>query len=222
MGGCVTAARLEYAFPVRATSLARALEAMASMEKGKPYSLRPRDAKRRLIDDLARLCAEAGVRPVVIGGLAVNHHGYMRVTADVDILVAREEAVALYRRLRSEPGWKRYAEGFKNTELSVGLDIWVEGERTAPRSTEEFPDPAELGVVEVGPLPVPTLAELLALKVMSGRARDDADVVELLKRHPSRMTALRAAASRRLRTAEARRRLAALVSRARAEAARRR
>jgi hypothetical protein len=31
------------------------------------------------------------------------------------------------------------------------------------------------------------LSELIALKVMSGRARDDADVVELLKRHRSRM-----------------------------------
>jgi len=207
---------------VRATSLIRALEAMASMEKGKPYSLRPEDAKRRLADDLARICEEAGVRPVVIGGLAVNHHGYMRVTADVDILVARGEAVALYRRLRAESGWKRYAEGFKNTELGVGLDICVEGERTAPRSTEEFPDPAQLVTVDVEPLPVPALSELLALKVMSGRARDDADVVELLKRHRLRMASLRTAAARRLRTDEARERLRALVARARAEAARRR
>jgi hypothetical protein len=213
---------VEYAFDVRATSLTRALEAMASMEKGKPYALRPQDAKRRLIDDLARLCADVGVKPVVIGGLAVNHHGYMRVTADVDILVARAEVVALYRRLKSEPGWKRYPEGFKNTVLDVGLDVCVEGERTAPRSAEQFPAPGELAVVEVGPLPVPTLGELLALKVMSGRARDDADVVELLKRHRTRVASIRAAASRRLRTPEARSRLRALVARAKSELARRR
>lgn len=192
------------------------------MEKGKPYALRPEDAKRRLADDLARICAEADVRPVIIGGLAVNHHGYMRVTADVDILVARRAAVALYRRLRSEPGWRRYSEGFKNVELGVGLDICVEGERTAPGSTEEFPDPSDLATIDLDPLPVPTLGELLALKVMSGRARDDADVVELLKRHRSRMSSLRVAAARRLRTDEARVRLGALVARARAEAARRR
>jgi hypothetical protein len=195
---------------------------MASMEKGKPYSLRPEDSKRRLADELARICEEAGVRPVVIGGLAVNHHGYMRVTADVDILVARQEAVALYRRLRSQPGWRRYAEGFKNTELGVGLDICVEGERTAPRSTEEFPDPAAMRTIPVDPLPVPVLSELLALKVMSGRARDDADVVELLKRHHARIASLTRAAAQRLRTAEARGRLKALVARAKAEAARRR
>ena len=84
---------------MRSTSVVRALEAMASMEKGKPYSLRPEDSKRKLADDLARLSREAGVAPVIIGGLAVNHHGYMRVTADVDILVSRRDAVPLYRRL---------------------------------------------------------------------------------------------------------------------------
>ena len=62
--------------------------------------------------------------------------------------------------------------------MGVGLEIWVEGERTAPGSTEEFPGPADLRKVQVRPLPVPALSELIALKVMSGRARDDADVVE--------------------------------------------
>ena len=192
------------------------------MEKGKPYSLRPEDAKRRLADELARICKETGVEPVVIGGLAVNHHGYMRATVGVDVLVARGEVIALYRRLRSAPGWRRYAEGFKNTQLGIGLDIRVEGEQTAPGSTEEFPDPAQLRTVAVYPLPVPTLPELLALKVMSGRARDDADVVELLKRHLSRMASLKAAAGKRLRTGEACKRLAALGARAKAESKRRR
>ncbi len=207
---------------MRSSSLTRALEAMAAMEKGRPYALRPEDTKRRLADELARLSRLAGVKPVVIGGLAVNHHGYMRVTADVDILVSREDAVPLYRMLKAEPGWKRHAEGFKNTEVDVGLDICVEGERTAPGSIEEFPSPADLRKVRLRPLPVPVLSELIALKVMSGRARDDADVVELLKRHPARMTALRSAAARRLKTGEARERLAGLVARARKEAARRR
>lgn len=60
------------------------------------------------------------MRPVVIGGLAVNHHGYMKVTAEVDILVARREAVALYRRLRSGPGWRRYSDRHPGREMSRG------------------------------------------------------------------------------------------------------
>ena len=203
------------------SSLERAIGAMATMEKGQPYGLKPEDAKRRLAVELARLCREAGVAPLVIGGLAVNHHGYARFTADVDLLVSREEATRLIRRFKQEHGWRRHQEGFKNTLLEVGVDICVEGDRTSPRSAETFPDPASLRTVSVRPLPVPALSELIALKVMFGRARDEADVVELLKRHRRRIRALRAAATRRLRTGKARSRLDSLVSRAQEELGRR-
>jgi hypothetical protein len=207
---------------VHAASIADALEALSSMEKGRPYSLRPDDPKRRLADELASIAGELGVTPVVIGGLAVNHHGYLRLTADLDILVSKASASALSRRLRSEPGWRRHAEGYRNGALGVSVDICVEGERTAPGSSETFPDPGDLKTIRTEPLPVPALSELIALKVMSGRARDDADVVELLKRHRSRIAALRREASARLRTEEARRRLIELARRAKQELARRR
>jgi hypothetical protein len=203
------------------SSLEQALGAMVLMDKDEPYGLRPEDVKRRLADELARLCSEAGVAPLVIGGLAVNHHGYARFTADVDLLVSRAEAPSLLRRFRQQPGWRRHREGFKNTVLDVGVDVCVEGEKTSPHSAESFPAPADLRSVPVSPLPVPELSELIALKVMSGRARDDADVVELLKRHRRRIPSVRTAAARRLKTAEARRRLAGLAARARAELARR-
>jgi hypothetical protein len=205
-----------------ATSIADALEALSSMEKGRPYSLRPEDPKRRLADDLAGIAREVDVVPVVIGGLAVNHHGYLRLTADLDVLLTKAGAAALLRRLRSEVGWKRQGDGFKNTVLGVSVDFCVEGEKTAPGSSETFPNPSELETVDTEPLPVPSLSELIALKVMSGRARDDADVVELLKRHRARIPALRRKASKRLRTPEARERLRQLVARARAELRRRR
>jgi hypothetical protein len=207
---------------VQATSIPDALEALSSMEKGQPYSLRLEDPKRRLADDLARIAGEVGVTPLVIGGLAVNHHGYLRLTADLDVLVSKTQAAALLRRLRSEPGWKRYAEGFRNAVLGVSVDICVEGERTAPNSAETFPSPEQMETIAAHPLPVPALFELLALKVMSGRARDDADVVELLKRHRTRMPELRRMASKRLATPEARERLKSLAQRAREELARRR
>lgn len=202
--------------------MAEALGALSSMRKGHPYSLDPEDPKRRLADDLARISQGLGITPLVIGGLAVNHHGYLRLTADLDVLVSKSAALSLVRRLRSEPGWRRYAEGFKNSRLGVSVDICVEGERTAPRSMDTFPSPAELDTVEVSPLPVPSLPDLIALKVMYARARDDADVVELLKRHRPRIASLRRTAARRLRSAESRDRLSALVERAREELRRRR
>jgi hypothetical protein len=203
------------------SSIEEAFGAMALMDKDEPYGLKPEDSKRRLADELARLCGDAGVVPLVIGGLAVNHHGYARFTADVDLLVCREDAVALLRQFKQEQGWRRHPEGFKHTVLGVGVEVYVEGEKTAPRSAETFPDPADLRTLPVQPLPVPQLSELIALKVMSGRARDDADVVELLKRHPRNIATLVKAAAGRLKTAEARKRLRALAGRAREELGRR-
>lgn len=204
------------------SSIEQAIGAMALMDKDEPYGLKPEDAKRRLAEELARLCHEAGVAPLVIGGLAVNHHGYARFTADVDLLLSKAEAMPLRRRFKQEQGWRRHREGFKNTVLDVGVDICVEGERTSPHSAETFPAPADLRSVPVRPLPVPELSELIALKVMSGRARDDADVVELLKRHRRRMRDLRTAAATRLKTTEARARLDDLLARAQDELTRRR
>jgi hypothetical protein len=205
---------------VKQSSVERALEAMATMEKGQPYSLKPEDPKRRLADELSTICRELNIRPLLIGGLAVNHHGYMRFTSDVDLLVAREDAIPLIRHLKETPGWKRYAEGFKNTRLGVGVDICVEGERTSPDTPETFPNPSDVRSTRVRPIPIPTLPELIALKVKSGRARDDADVVELLKRHPARASSICKEAAVRLASRPAKERLDQLERRARSEAKR--
>jgi hypothetical protein len=202
---------------MKLSSVELAMEAMQHMERGKPYSLREDDSKRKLATELKALCQEIRVRPIIIGGLAVSHHGYARFTADVDVLLTRNDATALYRRLKSAPGWKKHGEGFKNTYFDVGLDICVEGERTSPRSHEVFPSPRDVRTVSVRPIPVIALAELIALKVKSGRARDDADVVELFKRHSSRLASLRRTAARHLSTREAKERLEALASRAQDE-----
>jgi hypothetical protein len=123
---------------MKSSSLHRALEAMETMEKGKPYGLRPEDPKRKLVDELARLAGELRIKPLVIGGMAINHHGYVRFTADVDLLLSKPDAAALSRRLKSELGWKRHHAGFKNTSLHVGAYLCVEGERTSPVWSETF------------------------------------------------------------------------------------
>jgi hypothetical protein len=190
-----------------------ALEAMQTMERGSPHSLSLEDRKRRPADDFRKLCREIGVEPVVIGGLAVNHPGFMRFTDDPDVPVSKDDAARLFRRLKETPGRRRHAEGFRSSEPGVGLDIRVEGARTSPRWDEVFPGPREIRRLRINPLPVVALPELIALKVKSGRAKDDADVVELLKRRPSRIRSVSASAARR--------RLAGLVDRAREELARR-
>ena len=193
------------------------MEAMVYMEKGSPYSLHPDDRKRRLLQEIKDLCQELDIHPVVIGGLAVSHHGYLRTTQDVDLLLTDEDGSTLYKHLKSALGWKRYGEGFKNTRLEIGLDLCLEGRSTSPRWKEQFPNPADLRTVKVDPVPVASLAEVLALKCMSGRAKDDADVVELLKIHRGKIKPLAEAARGRLKTREARAHLAGLVKRTKEE-----
>jgi len=41
-------------------------------------------------EKLLGLLAESGVRFVVVGGVAVTLHGYVRLTEDVDLLVSAE------------------------------------------------------------------------------------------------------------------------------------
>jgi hypothetical protein len=202
---------------MKMTNLERAAEAMVYMEKGHPYSLHPEDRKRKLLDEVERICREMTLSPVVIDGLAVSHHGYLRTTRDVAVLASRDDGLALIRRLKSELGWKRYAEGFMNTELEVGFDICVEGERASPRGEEVFPSPSDLKVDRLSPIPVVALPDLIALKVMSGRAQDDADVVNLLKIQASRGGAICTGASRRLKTPAGRARLKSLAARAKEE-----
>ena len=206
---------------MKPSSLERALDAMESIMPGEPYALKPGDPKRKLVHELARIARKLGIRPVVIGGLAVNHHGYLRVTVDVDLLLSKEDAVKLHRRLKEELGWKRFGEGFKNLALGVGVDFCVEGGIPSPQWGERFPHPSSLKLTKAKPLPIPTVDVLLALKAMSGRAKDEADAVELLKRRPKLIDKLAASAAGLLSTPEARRFLNTIVARAREELARR-
>jgi hypothetical protein len=78
-------------------------------------------------------------------------------------------------------------------------------------------NPSDLKQSRVRPLAVAALPEVIALKAMSGRARDDADIAELLKRHPSRVSAVSKSARARLQSEEARQHFDAVVDRAKDE-----
>jgi hypothetical protein len=202
---------------MKPSSLEFALEAMFYMERGRPYSLHPEERKRKLLDKLRPLCREIGISPLIIGGMAVAHHGYVRFTHDVDFLVTEAAASALIRRLKSALGWSRRGHGFKNKVLDVSVDVFVEGSRAAPCWKELLPSPGSLRAVKVKPFPVAALPDLIALKVKSGRMQDDADVVELLKRHVRRIASIASQAGRHLSTPEAREHLKILVRKAREE-----
>lgn len=152
-----------------------------------PYGYADDDPKVLLIRDLTTVTAPMKVKPVVIGGMAVNLNGRPRQTADVDLLVPRDEAVALIRRLEASKAFSKVRiDRFTHKATGTGLDLCVEGERTSPGHADRFPSPAAVEQLDREPLPVVGLLDLMALKVKSARPRDFADVVDLYAaRHPS-------------------------------------
>ncbi|MBI3462421.1 MAG: hypothetical protein HY000_05085 [Planctomycetes bacterium] len=149
----------------------------------------------RVLRDVERILQSLRVSGAVVGGLAVIHHGYHRFTRDVDIVLPAE-AVREFLRLaplcgfrvarRDRYGW--HALVHKET----GMDLHLVPEHAKPRrgAPTRIPGPHDLGVSGIG-LGFPTLERLVELKLASGRLRDQADVVELLKEHWGERTGIR-------------------------------
>lgn len=136
---------------------------------------------------------------VLGGGWAVWRHGYSaRVTQDVDIALPadrveeflRVSAVSGFEVLPQRPGrWPKV----RHKESGVKVDILPEGaqpgtpSRLAPTL---IPHPSRMGAV-VGKLRYMELVSLVELKLAAGRARDEADVVELVRERPDKVAEVR-------------------------------
>lgn len=159
-----------------------ALEGILSLLNPGPYGVADTDPKARLIRDLASVTSPLSTPPVIIGGIAVILNGYVRQTVDVDLLVARKDALPFVRALEQSGRFRKQSlERWVHTDTATGLDLCVEGERTHPSYAEQFPSPTSLETLPANPLPVAGITGLLALKAQSGRARDEADFVTLVK-----------------------------------------
>lgn len=122
----------------------------------------------RDFEDLIKFMSRHNVDPVLVGGLAVQHHGYVRLTEDIDILIPRAD----YDRLVAEGVIKFWM--LKRFNPNVQVDVLTEGK-------DRNPDPS---VVRDPSSPnLPTLEGLIYLKLLAGRLKDHADVAELLKVH---------------------------------------
>jgi len=113
---------------------------------------------------LSWLLREYGIKPVIVGGLAVQRHGYRRFTEDVDILISRSD----YERLENDGKIKF---GMLKVKPGIQIDVLWEG-----RDGNPHPD-----FVRDGNSYYPTLEGLIYLKLLARRIKDRADVVELLK-----------------------------------------
>jgi hypothetical protein len=139
---------------------------------------------------LATALREINVPFAIAGAMAANAHGYLRTTADVDILLTRENLTRFKDRW-SGLGWVDLLAGsksFRDTANNVKVDVLVTGEYPGdglPKPVS-FPDPETVAVLHGDGLPYIDLPTLLNLKLASGisakhRLQDLADVIHLIR-----------------------------------------
>jgi hypothetical protein len=127
------------------------------------------------------LFAEAGVAFRLVGGIAVVHHGYARMTEDIDVLVAAEGPAALDPLLAPHGFTRESRTRLRHVPTGVRVDLLVAGDPGPRAGDAPYPDPS---TVTSSPhdAAVAGLAPLLELKLRAHRYQDLADVVALLKR----------------------------------------
>ncbi len=153
----------------------------------------------RVIHALDHLLEATGCEAVVAGGWAVWRHGYLgRVTQDVDIVVPaaridellRVAAVSGFEIIPVSAGlWPK----LRHKESGVSVDILPEGATPGTPSNPApttIPHPSRLGACG-SRLKYIDLNGLIELKLAAGRARDESDVVELLRANPDQAKAIR-------------------------------
>ncbi len=154
-----------------------------------------------------KLLNDADVRYVVVGGVATILHGYVRATADIDLIVDLqvEEAERVIRTL-SDAGYKprvpvdaiEFADAKKREEwvrtkgMTVfsmfhpeqpGLSIDLFAEHPIP--FEELWERSQVIDVAGTDVRVCSLDDLLALKKLAGRNKDKDDIekLQVIKKH---------------------------------------
>ena len=148
-----------------------------------------KSAVHRALDKLVQLLEADGIPYAILGAMALNEHGYRRVTEGVDVLLTSEglrafKAAHLGRGyLEKFPG----SRGLRDTENNTPIDVVIAGEFPGdgkPKAVS-FPDPehvAERGEA-VRLLPLDRLIELKLASGMTAphRLRDLADVIEVIR-----------------------------------------
>jgi hypothetical protein len=144
---------------------------------------------------IARCLEDMGVPYAVAGGMALDAHGFRRLTVDVNILVTREGLKEIHDRLEGL-GWVPPFTGSKqlrDTEHGVRVEFRVAGEFPGDGKPKPvaFPDPSAVNT-EIGGIRYINLPTLVELKIASrmtnpGRLKDVGDVQSVIKSlEPSR------------------------------------
>ncbi len=120
-----------------------------------------------IFDMAARRLPAAGIECLLIGGFAVNYHGYTRNTLDVDFMIVARQ-IALVRRAMTKAGFtnviaQNNAVLFSAPGSSLRVDFLCVDDATLRRLLAG----AIRATVYGHPVKLPALKDLLAMKVFS-------------------------------------------------------
>jgi len=155
------------------------------------------------IEFLLTTLSEAGIRYVVVGGVAVVLHGYLRATADLDLVIGLDQpnvdaAIRTFSHLGLHPRApvplhafadanqrKRWIDE-KNLQVfslwhpampGFEVDIFVE----PPMPFEELFGRASRATIGNAEVPIAAIDDLIEIKRAAGRPRDVEDIEALLR-----------------------------------------
>jgi hypothetical protein len=139
---------------------------------------------------LSRILNEMQIPFAIAGAMAANAHGHKRTTADVDILIRKEDLLR-FKSKHIGLGWLDKFEGsknFKDTITTVNVDALIVGDYPGDELPKpvSFPAPETVSFRNDEGIPILRLETLLELKIASGmtaahRLQDMADAIQLIR-----------------------------------------
>jgi hypothetical protein len=168
------------------------LELGELLRAGRDSMLEPQDLPGRygrVVQAIDHLLQVMDCVAVLGGGWAVWRHGFFgRMTQDIDIVLPADR-IEEFVRVAVLSGFEELVQPagrwpkVRHKDTDIKVDILPEGARpgtAAKPAPTTIPHPSTLGAVG-GRLSYISLPALLHLKLAAGRARDEADVVELIR-----------------------------------------
>lgn len=163
----------------------------------------------RSVESIVRALSEAEVDYLIVGGLAVNAHGYERLTRDVDLVIGLEHdnivrglqsllAIGYHLSIPVTPEEFAQAERreeWRREKNMIVLKLWSDQHRRTPIDifvyepfafAQEFASAKIETVFENITAPVVSYETLLQMKAAAGRPRDLLDIEALRKLDPYR------------------------------------
>lgn len=140
-------------------------------------------AVHRTLRSLAKRLDGEGIPYAILGGMALNIHGFVRETVDVDVLLTRESLDRFRERLVGRgyvPAFAGALKSFKDADTGVRIDVIAAGDFPGdgkPKAVA-FPEPSSVAV-ERGGIRVVPLETLLELKLASGLSAEHRRLIDL-------------------------------------------